>query len=155
MYRDRKGNYHKKPENIPIKKRESAYGIHINDSKILLVKPSWIDIWEFPGGGKDPNENLFDALKREFLEETGFEINEFDKNPIYVMNAKFYADDLDEYFNSQMSFFMVTQLGKQDKKYINCSEIVDLQNIYISELNKKNMNNIHLEIIDKVRNGPN
>jgi len=155
MYRDRKGNYHKKPENILAKKRESAYGIFIQNSKILLVKPSWIDIWEFPGGGKDSNENLCDALERELLEETGFEIIEFEKNPISVINTKFYADDLDEYFDSQMSFFMITKLGKQDKKLINSTEIIDLQNISISELNKKNMNNIHLDILDLIKNGQN
>ena len=64
MYKDRKGNYHKKPENVKSKKRESASGIYIKDGKILLVKPSWIDIWEFPGGGKDDGENLIETLKK-------------------------------------------------------------------------------------------
>ncbi len=43
MYQDRKGNYHKKPNNIKPKKRESAYGIFIKNNKILLVKPNWIN----------------------------------------------------------------------------------------------------------------
>jgi len=150
MYKDRRGNYHKKPKNKLPKKRESAHGIFIKDSKILLVKPNWRDIWELPGGGKNSNENLFDALKREFLEETGFSINKFEKNPIHIINTKFYADDLDEYFDSQISFFMIKELGEQDKKMIDNSEIIDLQYIPISELGKKNMNNIHLKILDKV-----
>lgn len=52
MYKDRKGNYHKKPENIIAKNRKSAYGIYIKNNKILMVKPTWINLWEFPGGGK-------------------------------------------------------------------------------------------------------
>jgi 8-oxo-dGTP pyrophosphatase MutT (NUDIX family) len=155
MYRDRKGNYHKIPSNIIAKKRKSAYGIFIKDSKILLVKPSWVDIWEFPGGGKDHNESLFDTLKREFLEETGFEIIDFDKNPIKVINTKFYADDLSEYFDSEMSFFMIKKLGNQNKNLIDNNEIVDLKNISIPVLNKKNMNNIHFDILDIIKNGQN
>ncbi len=153
MYRDRKGNYRKKPKNIFAKKRESAYGIFIQNSKVLLVKSNWIDVWEFPGGGKEPNESLFDALKREFLEETGFEVKEFKKNPIFVINTKFYADDLDEYFDSQMNFFIITKLGKQNKKLINNIEIVDLQNIPLFKLNKKNMNDIHLNVLNLIKNG--
>ncbi len=155
MYRDRKGNYHKKPENILAKKRESAYGIFFKDSKVLLIKPSWINIWEFPGGGKDYNENLLEALKREFLKETGFEIIDFDAKPLQVINSKFYADDLDEYFDSEMNFFRVTRLGNQNKSIIDSNEIIDLKNISISELNEKNMNNIHLGILNIIKNGQN
>jgi len=150
MYKDRKGNYHTKPANVISKKRESAYGIFIKNSKILLVKPSWIDIWEFPGGWKDEDETLFNTLKREFLEETGFEIIEFKKTPIKRINTKFYADDLDQYFNSQMSFFVIKQLGKQDKNLIDRKEIINLKYIPISKLSKKNMNNIHYEILNSL-----
>ena len=69
-YEDRKGKYDKKPDNIFSKKRISAYGIFVEDSKILMIKPSRIDIWECPGGGKENNENIYQTLKREFLEET-------------------------------------------------------------------------------------
>ncbi len=155
MYRDRKGNYHKKPKNIFASKRESAYGIFIKNLKILLVKPSWINMWEFPGGGKDFNENLFDTLKREFLEETGFKIIEFEKKPIHKINIKFYADDLDKYFNSEMSFFIIKKLGDQNKEMIDVNEIIDSQNISISELNNKNMNNIHFQILNLIKDDQN
>lgn len=52
MYKDRKGNLHKNLKILNLKKKESANGIYIKDGKVLLVKPSWIDIWEFSGGGK-------------------------------------------------------------------------------------------------------
>ena len=106
MYKHRKGNYHEKPENVESQKRESANGIYVKDKEVLLVKPSWIDIWEFPGGGKESNENLIETLRRKFLEETGCIIIKLDENPIYHINTKFYADDLGVFFDSSMYFFL-------------------------------------------------
>ncbi len=145
MYIDRKGNYHKKPKNVLPKKRESAYGIFIKNSKVLLVKPTWINLWEFPGGEKEEDENLFETLKMEFLEETGFEIIEIEKNPINTINMKFYADDLNEYFDSKMHFFIVRKISKKNKEMIDNNEIKNVKYIPILDLNKKNMNNIYIK----------
>jgi len=150
MYKDRKGNYHEKPENIESQKRESANGIYLKDGKVLLVKPSWADIWEFPGGGKESNENLIEALKREFLEETGYKVLKLDENPIHHINTKFYADDLDIFFDSNIYIFKILELEKQDETLINKDEISDIDSINISSLNKENMNGLHLEVISNM-----
>ena len=52
--------------------RPSAYGLLIEDGRILL-SPHWGG-HVFPGGAVDLGERLEDALKREFPEETGLEI---------------------------------------------------------------------------------
>jgi len=52
--------------------RPSVYGILIKEEKVLLSK-QW-DGYDFPGGGIKINETIEGALKREFLEETGFNI---------------------------------------------------------------------------------
>jgi 8-oxo-dGTP pyrophosphatase MutT (NUDIX family) len=150
MYKDRKGNYHKKPENIKSQKRESANGIYLKDGKVLLVKPSWVDIWEFLGGGKDANENLIDALKREFLEETGYKILKLNENPIHNIKTKFYADDIDVYFDSSMYFFKILEIGEQDENLIHKDEITNIRSMPISSLNKENMNNLHLEVVSSI-----
>ncbi|MFA6386271.1 MAG: NUDIX hydrolase [Candidatus Paceibacterota bacterium] len=147
MYKDRKGNHHEKPDNIESQKRESANGIYIKNGEVLLVKPSWVDIWEFPGGGKELNENLIDTLKREFLEETGSEVLKLEENPIYQIQTKFYADDLDIFFDSSMSFFKILEIGEQNDTLIHKDEIIDIKYLPIYDLNKENMNNLHLEII--------
>ena len=52
--------------------RYSAYGILMEEEKILLVKtPNGIFL---PGGKIEENESDIDCLKREYIEETGIEI---------------------------------------------------------------------------------
>jgi len=120
-------------------------------TKILLVKPTWANSWEIPGGGRESNENLFDTLKREFLEETGFEIVQFKEKPFHIIKTKFYADDLGKYFDSKMYFFIINELGNQNKKLINSAEIRDLKEISLSNLNKEEIHNDHLKIFEIIK----
>jgi 8-oxo-dGTP diphosphatase len=54
-------------------------GLCIQDDKVLLVKHKSLGekgyLWAPPGGGVNYGESVEEALKREFLEETGLEIN--------------------------------------------------------------------------------
>ena len=55
-----------------------VYGILINDQNQVLVSDELIrgkHYTKFPGGGLEYGEGTRDCLKREFLEETGHEIN--------------------------------------------------------------------------------
>ena len=48
----------------------------INEGRVVLIKeakPSCRGKWYFPAGRLDPNESLVEGVKREVLEETGFE----------------------------------------------------------------------------------
>lgn len=55
--------------------RETCFGIYEKDNKILLVKKD--GQYSLVGGGIEDGESQEDCLKREFLEETGYEINGF------------------------------------------------------------------------------
>lgn len=52
--------------------RETCFGIVVKDGKILLVKKN--NQYSLVGGGIEKNETFEDCLKREFLEEAGFQI---------------------------------------------------------------------------------
>lgn len=53
--------------------RPTVYGILIEDGKLLLSK-QW-DGYDLPGGGVEIDETIEQSLVREFMEETGMEIN--------------------------------------------------------------------------------
>lgn len=91
------------PENIYSNRvRVRVNGLLVENRKLLLVKIHQLTlkdhIWMPPGGGVDFGESLEDALKREFIEETGVEIqigtlryiHEFIKPPLHAL--EFYYD---------------------------------------------------------------
>lgn len=56
--------------------QEAVTGILFNDARsaVLLVKRRDIPVWVLPGGGIDKAESPEEAICREMLEETGFEV---------------------------------------------------------------------------------
>lgn len=49
-------------------------GVLLNQGKILLSTDDHVDFWVLPGGGVKPFESSEEAIKREFREEMGVEI---------------------------------------------------------------------------------
>lgn len=49
-------------------------GVLLNQGKVLLSTDDKVDFWVLPGGGVKPFESSEQAIKREFLEEIGVEI---------------------------------------------------------------------------------
>ncbi|MEX0772003.1 MAG: NUDIX domain-containing protein [Balneolales bacterium] len=84
------------------KVRVRVNGLLVENRKLLLVKfrhPTREgSIWMPPGGGVDFGEPMEDALQREFIEETGIEVNvdglryvhEFIEPPLHAL--EFYYD---------------------------------------------------------------
>lgn len=58
---------------------EVVAGFIIKDGKVILAKRKKGDplegLWEFPGGKVEEGESLFDAIKREMIEELNIRIN--------------------------------------------------------------------------------
>lgn len=54
-----------------------VYGICVQNGKLLVIKKNggpYINRYDLPGGSLEDRESLVVAMKREFLEETGFEV---------------------------------------------------------------------------------
>jgi 8-oxo-dGTP diphosphatase len=81
------------------KVRLRVCGLCWQEDSLLLVKHQMGNsgFWAPPGGGLEYGEHLEDALKREFLEETGLEVAvekflfccEFIKNPLHAVELFF------------------------------------------------------------------
>ena len=56
--------------------RATIYNTKTN-KVLLLQRNDGNNVWEIPGGKRENNEDIVDALKREVLEETGLSINEY------------------------------------------------------------------------------
>ena len=56
--------------------RATIYNTKTN-KVLLLQRNDGNNVWEIPGGKRENNENIVDALKREVKEETGLTINEY------------------------------------------------------------------------------
>lgn len=67
----------KNRQNVDIGVRSTAKAIIIDNNKILLNKcydPNNGDYYSLPGGGQNKYENIYDSVKRECLEETGYNV---------------------------------------------------------------------------------
>ena len=63
--------------------RETCFGISLKDNKLLLVKHK--NQFSFIGGGIEEGESHEDCLRREFIEESGYEI--LDINPFVTIDC--------------------------------------------------------------------
>ena len=67
--------------------RVSTKGLVVRDGKILLIQEK-DGRWELPGGGLEFDQDIFDSLKREFVEEMGVNIIAITKRAHVCLEAK-------------------------------------------------------------------
>jgi 8-oxo-dGTP diphosphatase len=118
------------------KLRLRVSGISITEKGILLVKHHSIGkkgiLWAPPGGGLDYAETVEETLRREFLEETGLEIepkqlvlvNEYFEHPLHAVELFFVVNvmggELKQGFDPELG--MNHQII-QEVKYVSFDEI--------------------------------
>jgi 8-oxo-dGTP pyrophosphatase MutT (NUDIX family) len=91
--------------------RKAVRAVIIKNGKILMAHLGKNDEYKFPGGGKESFENTNEALKREVLEEVGYEVKnikekigeiiEFDtaregENNIFNMVSEYYLVEVND-----------------------------------------------------------
>jgi 8-oxo-dGTP diphosphatase len=85
--------------------RHGAFGIAIRDGHVLIEMAEALFL---PGGGVDPGETIEEALRREFLEETGYELTAFTP----IGSAVQYVEILEENaFWKRIDHFFIVELG--------------------------------------------
>jgi len=62
--------------NLTYRPREGAYGILLHEGRIACAQIGYSKFtYDFPGGAIDPGESAQAALRREYLEETGLDVD--------------------------------------------------------------------------------
>jgi 8-oxo-dGTP pyrophosphatase MutT (NUDIX family) len=90
--------------------RKAVRAVVIKDNKILMAHLEKTDEYKFPGGGKEENETIEEALKREVLEEVGYNIKKINEKigtvtefamakegggNIFKMTSEYYSAEVD------------------------------------------------------------
>ena len=59
---------------LPTKRMAAGCVVSNAAAEILVVKPTYSEYWELPGGAVEDDESLWDACRREVREELGIEL---------------------------------------------------------------------------------
>jgi 8-oxo-dGTP diphosphatase len=119
---DRSGKPVEKPADRVVVPRRSVYGIAVRDGCVLLVRPTWKDTLDVPGGMQEPGETDEQTLRREFIEETGCVVAM--EALIAEDRRDFYADDTETYYDSHRLFYRVTIV--EEKPFLSDGEIAEV-----------------------------
>ncbi len=92
-----------KEPGIRYQNRKTVYGIYETSGKFVCVEVQ--GMFFLPGGGINKNERPGDALKREFIEELGWEIEIV--KPVGSAIQHFYSKNDEAFYESHALFYRV------------------------------------------------
>ncbi|KKQ92890.1 MAG: hypothetical protein UT18_C0034G0005 [candidate division CPR2 bacterium GW2011_GWC2_39_10] len=137
LYQDVNGKKRFKPLGRKVSSDKRAYGIVFEDSKLLLVKPTYSQYFELPGGGLEGDEDISDALKYFLKRVVG--------KP-FVKKVRFYIRNKDSYAISDYMFFRV-EVEDTNRHDFNHGEIEEVKWVGLDELMNLRVKKIHLRMI--------
>lgn len=131
---DNQGNKHEFPRE-QYRDRRSGYGIHITEGKVLLALDKHSQKWELPGGGADAGESREDAMRREFADETGLDV-EGEVKPVTTIREYYYDTRLPFPYRHDRSFFLISATGGRLHNEGNSYDIEQCEYIPLDQLDK-------------------
>lgn len=145
---DRHGQLHQLPDGVESREREAAYGLCARDGKLLLISQNNNTLWEVPGGGVDPGEDFHGALKREYEEETGYDVVCFDKKPFVQKRMDLCAPGDGIYVHAVMMYYVVEELGVCNKDLID-PVITDIEWLPFGDITEEMCTRFHYPAISE------
>jgi 8-oxo-dGTP diphosphatase len=93
--------------------RPGSYGVIVKDNRVGVIKSSVFDKYFLIGGGIKKGETETEALRREAIEEIGFEIEIGGK--IGAATDYFYAELDEKYIAKVCNFYRIALVGKIER----------------------------------------
>ena len=109
-------------------KQLGAYGLVINNNKILLIKKfggPYNGKLDLPGGTIEFCERPVDALKRELLEEVGIEVTDIELFDADSVSFEWNYNDIPIKVHHTGIFFKVNKYNNEIKKVVEVDDIND------------------------------
>lgn len=154
MFHDANGKEYRLPEDEPIYWRISGYALVKDKDKLLTVIPTWNTLYELPGGGIEPAEDIKQGIIREVWEETGYKVEISQEYPFYFAEQKFYHRHHKKFYHSIIIIYQAELINhKQDKSVVNTqdgNEISSIQWQLLTKFTKDNTHWIALPAISKL-----
>lgn len=125
--------------------RVSAYGVLIENNKVLIKRNPLISTWELPGGGIELGESIEDGLVREFQEESGVIVKI--GVLLNVEDSLFTFNEEDAH--SVLVFYEVKRIGGTVSA--NYEDSVEAKFVDLNYLNRKNTQRSFWNIIELVQ----
>lgn len=115
-------------------------GLIINDKNEILIAKEH-NVFEFPGGHLEENETLNNCLKREILEETGIELDDFEFSEPFFISIHKNKDypELNKNRKCEIYYYII----KTNKK-------PDLGKLNLTDMEKQNNFNVKFYKLDEV-----
>lgn len=113
--------------------RQAVYGVLLENNQVLLVRDATSTFWELPGGGIETGEGNVEALKREFLEESGLHI----QGPVTLINSfteRYYDLVSRQPWKTERSFYFVENATGAIQCEGNTDDITSVSMVPINEL---------------------
>lgn len=137
-----------------------VYGILIHENKILLIKKSrgaYKGMYDLPGGGIEFGEKVEDALRREFIEETGIVI----ESQNFIDHGEYFCNYLNDSNESRELhhlglYYKVFAIFDRIKNGPDGQDSLGAEFVDIEKLNEVKISQIALPVIEKIlrdRNG--
>lgn len=142
-----------KPQGIAPSWRPSVYALIENERHEVLVNvPTWSTTkrFELPGGGVELDESITEAIKRECLEETGYQIELISTDVWDFLERNFYANERDAYYRGLLLTFRCRTVGEQDPSVVE-STIEKIAWMSLTDLTQENTHPAHWPAINKLK----
>jgi 8-oxo-dGTP diphosphatase len=121
-----------KEEGIEYIERPGAYGIAIRDNSIL-IETAQLGYF-LPGGGIEKDETIEQTLRREFLEETGYELTSYKS----IGSAIEYMEIPDKHFHmKKVGHFYLVELGAKHEPTYDDGHVYPVSWISLQEVTEK------------------